>query len=523
MLKRRPLTIREILHWADAYRETTGRWPTKTSGIIAGTVGETWQVVETALRQGLRDLPGGGSLARLLAAERGARNRKQLPRLSEDQILAWADTYHQQTCTWPTRNLGTIPDSDGEKWSALDAALEKGGRGFPGGSSLARLLAERRGVRNPGDLPPLTEEQILGWADAHQRRTGHWPNLKSGPVPEAPGETWMAVQQALHRGARGWPGGSSLALLLAEKRGARNVWSRPNLSIEQVLAWADAHHRRTGRWPSQDSGPVADAPEENWRAVDRALVRGFRGLPGGFSLPELLGRERGLRTASTLPRLNRQQVLAWAVAHFRSTGSWPTREAGPIAEAPEESWKAVDAALRDGLRGLRGGSSLAQLLAQHGKKRNAMALPPLSRKKIVAWADAHYRRTGEWPNISSGLVTDAPGEKWRLIDSALRRGLRGLPGASSLAQLLGRKRGVRNRKALPPLTEEQVLRWADLHFQRTGAWPTEASGPVADAPGETWQGVAEALRAGGRGLPGGPSLTRLLRENRSTPSAPLPG
>jgi diguanylate cyclase (GGDEF)-like protein len=60
---------------------------------------------------------------------------------------------------------------------------------------------------------------------------------------------------------------------------------------------------------------------------------------------------------------------------------------------------------------------------------------------------------------------------------------------------------VRNPKALPPLTEEQVLCWADLHLQRTGAWATEASGLNAAAPGETWRRVAEALRVGGRGLP----------------------
>jgi hypothetical protein len=44
---------------------------------------------------------------------------------------------------------------------------------------------------------PLTEALILEWADAHVARTGHRPHPDSGPIPEAPGETWQAVQSAL--------------------------------------------------------------------------------------------------------------------------------------------------------------------------------------------------------------------------------------------------------------------------------------------------------------------------------------
>src|SRR5205823_1096955 len=157
---RRPLLLRDILTWADAFREATGRWPTKDDGDVAGAVGETWLMVDHALREGLRGLSGGSSLARLLARHRGARNRK--------------------------------------------------------------------------DLPPLPEGRILTWADALRARTGSWPSGKAGAVAAAPGETWTAVEMALHHGRRGLPGGSSLALLLADRRGARNCWNRPDLSVAQV-------------------------------------------------------------------------------------------------------------------------------------------------------------------------------------------------------------------------------------------------------------------------------------------------
>ena len=65
---------------------------------------------------------------------------------------------------------------------------------------------------------------------------------------------------------------------------------RPPLTVEQIVGWADAHHARTGRWPTAASGPVADAPGEHWRAVNNALYGGYRGLPGGDSLANLLDR-----------------------------------------------------------------------------------------------------------------------------------------------------------------------------------------------------------------------------------------
>lgn len=121
-----------------------------------------------------------------------------------------------------------------------------------------------------------------------------------------------------------------------------------------------------------------------------------------------------------------------------------------------------------------------------------------------------------WPNVNSGSVKVAPGERWDVIDNALRQGHRGLAGGSSLVQLLGRKRGVRNPQRLPPLTEEQILGWAKGHYRQEGRWPVYKSGSIKDAPGETWAGVDSALRYGKRGLPGGSSLAKLLTSTRGT-------
>jgi hypothetical protein len=150
-----------------------------------------------------------------------------------------------------------------------------------------------------------------------------------------------------------------------------------------------------------------------------------------------------------------------------------------------------------------------------------MNLPPFTVEQILAWADAHHRRTRRWPIAGSGAIAEAPGETWAAVDAALRDGRRGQPGGSSLARLLGEQRGIRNRMALPPFTVEQILAWADAHFQRTGNWPRRSSGPIAEAPGETWLAVHSALQQGDRGLPGGSSLARVLAEHRQQRPAPV--
>src|SRR5580765_3813227 len=136
-------------------------------------------------------------------------------------------------------------------------ALNHGYRALPGGSSLFKLLAKHRGVTSPSVRPPLTIKMILTWADAHHQRTGKWPNVNSGGIDGAQGETWSCIDAILRRGQRGVPGGTSLTQLLAERRGARNRQALPPFTIKQILVWADEHHKRTGQWPSLVSGIIA--------------------------------------------------------------------------------------------------------------------------------------------------------------------------------------------------------------------------------------------------------------------------
>ncbi|WP_171469456.1 hypothetical protein [Frigoriglobus tundricola] len=474
--------------------------------------------MDASLAVGLRGLPGGSSLAQLLAAHRGVRNHLALPPLAVGQILGWGDGHRARTGKWPRRDSGPIPEAPSETWKAVDKALIDGHRGLPGGSSLARLLQAERGVRNPAAVPRLQCWEILFWADFHHDRTGHWPTANSGAIPEAPGETWARVDDALRAGIRGLPGGGSLARLLHRRCEKPNHAALSPLTTERVLAWADAHRSRSGNWPMCGSGTITDAPGETWGAVDEALRFGRRGLSGGSSLPQLLATERGVRNSAAVPPLTREQILTWADAHHARTGHWPTTSSGPVDGVPGETWSAVSAALNTGSRGLPGGGSLARLLTQDRGVRNHMTLPPFAVEQILAWADAYHVRTGAWPCVKSGPIPESPGETWTTVGTALSRGLRGLRGRDSLARLLARERGTRNPAAVPALSVEQIRQWVRAHCRRTGCWPRRNDGPIPEAPGETWARVYHALRTGLRGLPGGSSLAQVAQECEATPA-----
>jgi len=360
-MHRPPLTVAQILAWADAYHARIGQWPRKGSGAIPEATGECWSAVDASLILGHRGLPGGSSLGRLLAAERAAPKGNAVRAMSEVQFLAWVDTHPPHAAIASGRKSGTVATARVETRAGTNPAPLKA---LSSSASREGLLAWHREARRCDTPPALTEAQILGWADAHHARTGQWPTAFSGLIEEAPGETWNAVNKALMRASRGLPQASSLARLLEEHRGAPNPKNRPPLTAGQILVWADAYFSRHGRWPQVRSGPIEDAPGETWSAVNAALEQGLRTLPGGSSLAKLLAQQRGVRNRRGLPKLTEGQVLAWVDAYHACHGGWPTLRSGPVEEVPDETWMAVDQALRNGLRGFPGGSSLARLIKE---------------------------------------------------------------------------------------------------------------------------------------------------------------
>jgi hypothetical protein len=70
------------------------------------------------------------------------------------------------------------------------------------------------------------------------------------------------------------------------------------LLVRDLHEVAQPMRAAAGRWPGPKTGAVAGRPGETWKAIDKALLKGERGLPPGGSLAELL---RGIGAGPAKP------------------------------------------------------------------------------------------------------------------------------------------------------------------------------------------------------------------------------
>jgi hypothetical protein len=288
---RKRLNIRDVLKWADQHREWTGRWPISRDGPVLGQPGETWEGINDALRKCGRGVTRPTTLHQLLARRRGALDSRRLcPELTRQQIIEWARLYHMRTGTWPRRDSGRIASAPNLSWSTVHNTLKRGGMHLPGGETLTTLLREEFLLWSSRGHRRLSVPLILKWADEHRGRTGRWPVVMSGQVPRQK-HTWAAINEALKHGRCGLPGGTSVARLLRQHRGAEYDKRLVKFTETQILEWADEFHKRHRRWPTARSGywPPAKVP---WSTINRALQQGRQGLTGGSSLSALLKDKR---------------------------------------------------------------------------------------------------------------------------------------------------------------------------------------------------------------------------------------
>lgn len=274
------------------------------------------------------------------------------------------------------------------------------------------------------------------------------------------------------------------------------------LGIHQVLAWADAHHADTGSWPSAISGDVRAVPGETWGAIDRALRLGARGLLAGGSLAQLLEEHRNAPNHLAPRRVTLAMISAWAKAHYRAHGSWPTRASGAIPGTPF-TWCAINIALTRGLHGLKGGTSLPRYLERLGV-RNIARLLPLTDELVAGWVQSFRAKNGAWPTENDGQIDGAPhGDTWMRVAASIAQGRRGITRRTSFAAFLHEVCGAPAPGSVRrELTIEFVMTMAVAYLARTGRWPNAASvDPQLEAAGETWHRIDRALRTGGRGLP----------------------
>ena len=92
-----PLTIARILEWADDHHRRTGKYPHAATGPVLAQPDQSWHGIDQALSFGRRGLPGGDSLSRLLARERGHKPSRGRPSIPSEHTELMHGPYQRPT------------------------------------------------------------------------------------------------------------------------------------------------------------------------------------------------------------------------------------------------------------------------------------------------------------------------------------------------------------------------------------------------------------------------------------------
>ena len=206
--------------------------------------------------------------------------------------------------------------------------------------------------------------------------------------------------------------------------------------------------------------------------------------------------------------LSEELIVKAIKAYHEEHGRYPYHRCGDASKyiGFKITWNGVGTCLRLGHRGLPGGSSLLQIR----QKYFTGIEPPLTEKALLNAMEAYHKGHGKYPAGKSGDASKYIGFKitWGSLDSCLRRGLRGLPGNSSLLQLRQKHRmGIET-----PLTEESIVKAMKDYHEEHGKYPSKKTPLVLKDLGMTWKAVDSCLRQGYRGLPGKSSLGKLKKK-----------
>jgi hypothetical protein len=193
------------------------------------------------------------------------------------------------------------------------------------------------------------------------------------------------------------------------------------------------------RWPKKDHGMVIGGHHgDTWCAYDRSLFYGYRGLNGGSSLVDFLERRFGVRNRMNNRNLTEELICDLSVSFFNENGEWPSIRSGAVRGGSNgDTWKGYDRCLSHGLRGMAGGSTLADLLERKFGVNNSGNKPSLSFEFIKERSMAYLYKNGRFPTSRSGVVDGGNWcDTWCAYNRALSDGYRGLPGGSSLAKFI---------------------------------------------------------------------------------------
>jgi hypothetical protein len=178
------------------------------------------------------------------------------------------------------------------------------------------------------------------------------------------------------KGRHGLQGGRSLSQLIEIHLDIKNRLNCPDLSESIIEKWALEYIAKHKKRPSGDSSDVVNPSLEKewqgitWCAINNALRRGNRGLRKYKSLSEFLNIKLGKIKRNKYAMVSNTIIIDWIKQFKIKYRRNPKLMDGKIEFADGQyfgmSWRSINECLRNGYRGLIGGSSLKEIVSKNG-------------------------------------------------------------------------------------------------------------------------------------------------------------
>lgn len=265
-------------------------------------------------------------------------------------------------------------------------------------------------------------------------------------------------------------------------------------TIEQVKGWVEEYYNRTGKYPSCESGDIIEA-DTTWSKIDKYFIRKSRGLVDYDSLSDFIDKEfNRQKTIYTI-----QQVKSWVEEYYNRTGKYPSEHSGNIP-GTDIAWCNISGYFRRQSKGLAGYESLLDFLNKEFEHKIDYTI-----EQIKGWVEIYKNRTGKYPGGHSGDICGFD-TTWKKVDDYFRVGSRGLIGYDSLSDFICKEF---DRQIIH--TIEQAKSWIETYYNRTGKYPSKASGNILGVD-ITWRNIDGYFRHKSKGLVGYKSLSDFIKK-----------
>jgi superfamily II DNA or RNA helicase len=400
-----------------------------------------------------------------------------------------------------------------ETWVAVDASLHKCNRGIAEKTSLFQLAKELGLAKEKPDITiEMVKKAILTFYEDHN----DYPKAKDKRDATkyfGYNETWVAVEVCLNHCIRGITEKTSLFQLAKELGLAKE---KSDITIEMVKKAMLAFYEDHNDYPTKSKDPI-DATKyfgynETWKAVEGCLNNCSRGITEKTSLSKL-AKELGL--VKVKPNLAIEMVKKAMLAFYEDHNDYPkqneTRDATKYF-GYNETWKAVDACLKQCNRGIAEKTSLSKLAKELGLAKESPDITiEMVKKAMLAFYEDHndYPKQNETRDATKYFGYN---ETWVAVEGCLNKCQRGITEKTSLSKL-AKELGLAKEK--PDITIEMVKEAVLAFYADHNDYPKVKDKRDATkyfGYNETWVSVEGCLNNCSRGITEKTSLSKLAKE-----------